>query len=233
MLPTQSECRLAQLQLSCIESNSTMDGLCDSHVTTRNFSLRKNLKNTEKKPVGINYTSNNRFPISERPNPLGCSFHAESSVYCCEPKEESDTTEIPEYITALEERPVPIGQENSPLKRDSKFETSFFLKNSNRNIDLQINQRVSYRRKIPQKTLQDSDLHLDCENTNENIHFKSSNITVNSDASTFMDKPLCDIGVKSKSISKSKKKILTDKLKRVGLQLQGSKKNSLKTLAVL
>ena len=133
-----------------------------------------------------------------------------------------------EYSVSLpctEDRPVCIGQEGSPIRKSTRSRKYMELSGEERS--LRSSTRRSTRKSWVIKKL-DSELP-----TLENSMTES----MNSDSSSFMEKPLRHLGVTEHTISKDRRKSLVQQLKRIGKHLHRSKSSNSgtehTTLAVL
>ena len=235
---------LEQLQLSCIENNCTTIQYWSQLDNEYEVFSIQGLNGTGLKPYLPQDCESYVFTeISKRPDPLGCSFEDHFSTHC-DKEVTLDNTRINLDETHLGKRPACIGQEISPMKGEFTRKLSVkHIKNihcerKTFNDDQKSMDRQSFKRRIPQKTPYHSNLyHEDSTYSHSCAEAKVkgnsvSNTTQDSDATIFMDKPLYQGGVSKSVHLRSKKRLLTEKLKAVGLSLKGNK-NTLKTLAVL
>ena len=143
------------------------------------------------------------------------------------------------------DRPPCIGQEESPIRKSTRSRRS--LSRSHRSVKKSQLEAFCLNSDITKSNVStDSYNHTStADRTDESSNPKSHrskaqlntiNVSLMSDCSSFMDKPLCHLGVTEQTMSKERKKSLVHKLKKIGKQLH--KKCSggnveFKTLAVL
>ena len=160
------------------------------------------------------------------------------SAYCSTWSSEVDNT--------VKDRPPCIGQEDSPIRKSTRSRRS--LSRSHRRSVKKSQLEAFCLNSNITKSNMSTDSHNNTsasdetdESSNTTSHRSKShldfiNVSLTSDSSSFMDKPLCHLGVTEQTMSKERKKSLVHKLKKIGKQFH--KKCSggnvdLKTLAVL